>query len=56
MSNIGKRGPLPSAGGPPAKANYKCLVPTCGILFRGDKLKEHYCNKVDFDLLAKNQR
>ena len=49
--SLGKRGPLPTAGGPPAKFNYKCIVPDCQKLIRGDKLKEHYVTWVDFDLL-----
>ena len=43
---------MPSAGGPPAKSTYKCLVPDCNILIRGDRLKEHYTSKVDFELLS----
>lgn len=50
-----RRGPLPMQGGPPARNQYKCLIPTCNGQFRGDKLKGHYTTTVNFDLLQKSK-
>lgn len=51
--NVGKRGPLPSAGpAAPARSLYKCLVTECSAVIRGDRLKTHYSSKVDFKILT----
>ena len=45
------RGPLPTFGGPPSKANYGCKI--CRKVIRRDRLRDHYATYVDIDTLKK---
>ena len=43
------KGPLPTFGGPPSKANYMCKI--CGKKMRRDMIRKHYTTYVDLEAL-----